>query len=230
MEEPLKTRTIVAIDGPAGAGKSTIARRVAERMSFLYIDTGAMYRAVALAALRAGVPLDDDAALARIAEGARIELGGGVRLNGEDISEAIRTPEVSQAASRVSAAPGVRAALVRKQQAMGAQGCAVMEGRDIGTVVFPQAEVKVFLTATAEERARRRVEELRAKGIAAEVADVAREMRERDLRDSTREVSPLRRADDAFEIDTTGLTLEQVEAAVLKLVAARMAETEENAT
>jgi cytidylate kinase len=221
---------IVAIDGPAGAGKSTIARRVADRTGFLYIDTGAMYRAVALAALRAGVALEDEAALARIAEDAQIELGGGVRLNGEDISEAIRTPVVSQAASKVSAAPGVRAALVRKQQAMGASACAVMEGRDIGTVVFPGAEVKVFLTATPEERARRRVEELRAKGIAAEVTDVAREMRERDLRDSTREVSPLRRADDAIEVDTTGWTLEQVEAAVLRLVEVRMAETEERAT
>jgi cytidylate kinase len=230
MKKSLNTRMIVAIDGPAGAGKSTIARRVADRSGFLYIDTGAMYRAVALAALRAAVPLDNQTALARIADEAQIELGASVMLNGEDVSEAIRTPEVSQAASKVSAAPGVRVALVRKQQAMGARNRAVMEGRDIGTVVFPRAEVKIFLTASPEERARRRVEELRAKGVAADHADVAREMRERDLRDSTREVSPLRKADDAVEVDTTGLTLEQVEAVVLALVEARMSKMEESAT
>jgi CMP/dCMP kinase len=221
MKGLLETRTIVAIDGPAGAGKSTIARRVAQRLGFLYIDTGAMYRAVALAALRARIPLDDEARLSPLAEAARIELAGGVRLNGEDVTEAIRTPEVSQGASKVAAVAGVRTAMVRKQQAMGARESAVMEGRDIGTVVFPQAEVKVFLTASAEERARRRVEELRGKGQEADFAEVAQEMRQRDIRDSTRETSPLKKAEDAVELDTTGLSLDEVEAAVLRLVEAR---------
>lgn len=211
----------MAIDGPAGAGKSTIARRVAHRLGFLYIDTGAMYRAVALAALRARIPLDDEAGLSPLAEAARIDLAGGVRLNGEDVTEAIRTPEVSQGASKVAAVAGVRTAMVRKQQAMGARESAVMEGRDIGTVVFPQAEVKVFLTASAEERARRRVEELRGKGLEADFAEVAQEMRQRDIRDSTRETSPLKKAEDAVELDTTGLSLDEVEAAVLRLVEAR---------
>ena len=214
---------IVAIDGPAGAGKSTIARRVAARMGYLYIDTGAMYRAVALAAKRAGVDWDDAGAVTEMADHCRIELPGPglVRLDGEDVSEAIRAPDISQGASKVSAIPGVRTTLVRKQQEMGARQAVVMEGRDIGTVVFPQAPVKVFLNATLAERARRRLEELRMKGINADAAEVEREMHERDLRDSTRAASPLQRAADAVELDTTGLTLDQVEERVLEMVRAK---------
>ena len=213
---------VVAIDGPAGAGKSTIARRVAARMQYLYIDTGAMYRAVALAALRAGIDWDAADQVSALADRCDIELPGAgqVRLNGEDVSEAIRAPEISQGASKVSAIPGVRTTLVRKQQEMGARHSVVMEGRDIGTVVFPQAPVKVFLNATIDERVRRRVEELKLKGLRTDAAEVEREMRERDLRDSTRAASPLQKAADAVELDTTGLTLDQVEEKVLDLVRA----------
>ncbi len=190
-----KTITI-AIDGPAGAGKSTLARRLAERLGYLYIDTGAMYRAVALWAKRLGVSWDDAARLEQLARESCIELcsGGRVRLNGEDVSEAIRDPDISEGASRVSAIPGVRRALVEKQQQMGREASVVMEGRDIGTVVFPEAEVKIYLDATPEERARRRMKDLAARGLEAEFSRVLEEMKRRDERDSTRADSPLRQA------------------------------------
>ena len=217
-----KTITI-AIDGPAGAGKSTLARRLAGRLGFLYIDTGAMYRAVALWARRLGVAWDDAARLEQLARESRIELGpdGRVSLNGEDVSEAIRDPEISEGASRVSAIPGVRRALVEKQQQMGRQASVVMEGRDIGTVVFPEAEVKIYLDATPEERARRRMKDLAARGVAADFAQVLEEMRRRDQRDSTRADSPLRQAPDAIYVDSTGMSEDEVEQALLKIVRER---------
>ena len=217
-----KTITI-AIDGPAGAGKSTLARRLAGRLGFLYIDTGAMYRAVALWARRLGVAWDDAARLEQLARESRIELGpdGRVSLNGEDVSEAIRDPEISEGASRVSAIPGVRRALVEKQQQMGRQASVVMEGRDIGTVVFPEAEVKIYLDATPEERARRRMKDLAARGVAADFAQVLEEMKRRDQRDSTRADSPLRQAPYAIYVDSTGMSEDEVEQALLKIVRER---------
>ena len=215
---------IVAIDGPAGAGKSTIARRVAARLGAVYIDTGAMYRSVALLALRSGTDLADAARLESLARAADIEFEAGsarTLLNGEDVSEAIRKPEVSPAASKVSAIPGVRRALVEKQRRMGMAASVVMEGRDIGTVVFPNAEVKIFLDADPEVRAARRVRELQEKGPAPPAAEVAREIRERDHRDSTRADSPLVAAADAVRLDTTALSLDQVEQAILEVIARR---------
>jgi len=215
---------IVAIDGPAGAGKSTLARRVAAKLGAVYIDTGAMYRAVALAALRSGIPLDDAERLEALAGQADIgfEPGGSrVLLDGEDVSEAIRKPEISPASSRVSAIPGVRRALVSKQREMAASGSVVMEGRDIGTVVFPGAEVKIFLDANPEVRAARRVRELEEKGPAPPAAEIAREIRERDRRDSTRADSPLTRAPDAVLLDTTALSLDEVERVILEIIGNR---------
>jgi cytidylate kinase len=214
-----KTITI-AIDGPAGAGKSTLARRLASRLGFLYIDTGAMYRAVALWAQRLGVGWDDAARLEQLARESRIELapGGRVLLNGEDVSEAIRAPEISEGASRVSAVPGVRRALVEKQQQMGREASVVMEGRDIGTVVFPDAEVKIYLDATPEERTRRRLKDLAARGMQANFAQVLHEIERRDQRDSTRADSPLRQAPDAIYVDSTSMSEDEVEEALLKIV------------
>jgi cytidylate kinase len=190
----------------------------------VYIDTGAMYRAVALVALRSGIDLADAGRLELLARGAdiRFEPGGSrVLLNAEDVTEAIRKPEVSPAASKVSAIPGVRRALVEKQRQMGAAGSVVMEGRDIGTVVFPNAAVKIFLDANPGVRAARRVRELEEKGTAPPAAEVAREIRERDRRDSTRADSPLTQAPDAVRLDTTALSLDQVEQAILEIVKTR---------
>jgi cytidylate kinase len=215
---------IVAIDGPAGAGKSTLARRVAAKLGAVYIDTGAMYRAVAVAALRSNTPLDDAGRLETLARHADIRFEPGtsrVLLDGEDVSEAIRKPEISQASSKVSAIPGVRRALVGKQREMGASGSVVMEGRDIGTVVFPNAQVKIFLDANPDVRAARRVRELEEKGPAPPAADVAREIRERDQRDSTRADSPLVRAPDAVLVDTTALSLDDVERVILEVISKR---------
>jgi cytidylate kinase len=198
---------VVAIDGPAGAGKSTIAREVARRLGFTYLDTGAMYRSVALAAQAH----DGDPAAAAAAMD--VELGERIRLDGADVTEAIRTPEVSQAASRVAQDPAVRAALVEKQRALLAEGHWVAEGRDIGTVVAPDAEVKVFLTANAQERARRRAAEL---GV--DVATVLREQGERDAQDMGRKHSPLAPARDAVPVDTTGQSIDEVVDQVIMLV------------
>jgi cytidylate kinase len=225
MKLLMDRRVVVAIDGPAGAGKSTIARRVAGKMGFTYIDTGAMYRAVALAALRAGVDLGDAAHLEDLARAASIEFEpGGTRifLNGEDVSEAIRHPEVSHAASKVSVFPGVRRVLVDKQREIAAHTSVVMEGRDIGTVVFPDADVKVFLDANPEVRAGRRSRELEEKGLTVRGDEVEREMRERDRRDATRAESPLLRAPDAIYLDTTALNLDEVEQVILKTIAERV--------
>jgi len=218
-------RIVVAIDGPAGAGKSTIARRIAARMGFLYIDTGAMYRAVALWAERNGTSLDDHLNLEQLAKAAEIELRSnplGVVLNGEDITELIRNPEISQAASKASAIPGVRRALVDKQRAMGEVSSIVMEGRDIGTVVFPDAEIKIFLDAAAEVRAQRRLDELVAKGQTGLTLDeVLKDINERDTRDRSRSEAPLMQAPDAEYVDSTRNSIEEVEERILSLVRAR---------
>ncbi|MCL1906016.1 MAG: (d)CMP kinase [Clostridiales bacterium] len=212
----------IAIDGPAGAGKSTVAKLVAAHLDYLYIDTGAMYRAVALMALRRGMAVDDAAALTDLARKICIELvneGGQYRVycDGEDVSGYIRTAEVGNAASPVSAVAGVREALVSQQQRLGARGRVVMDGRDIGTKVLPQAECKVFLTASPAERARRRALELAAKGQNVDEEQVRRDMEERDKRDSSRAVSPLVQAKDAVLLDTEGLSIEQVAERILKL-------------
>ncbi|MBI4873979.1 MAG: (d)CMP kinase [Acidobacteria bacterium] len=214
-------RIVVAIDGPGGAGKSTLARRVAEKLGCVYIDTGAMYRAVALWAARLNIDLADMPRLEQLAEAAEIRFEAGssrVLLNGEDVTEAVRAPEMSQAASRISALRGVRRALVEKQRAMGAQSSVVMEGRDIGTVVFPDATVKIYLDADPRVRAERRVLEMRLKGVAADAGEVASELRDRDARDTGRADSPLRQAPDAVYLDSTPLSPEEVERAILKIV------------
>jgi len=215
----------VAIDGPAGAGKSTIARRIAARLGFLYIDTGAMYRAVALWARRLDVSLDDHLKLEQLARAAVIELRSnplGVVLNGEEITELIRNPEISQEASKVSAIPGVRRALVDKQRAMGEVNSIVMEGRDIGTVVFPEAAIKIFLDAAASVRAQRRLDELRAKGqTGLTLEEVLKDINERDTRDRTRAEAPLMQAPDAEYVDSTHEPVEEVEERILMLVRAR---------
>lgn len=221
----MSRQVVVAIDGPAGAGKSTIARRVAQRLGFVYIDTGAMYRAVALKALRSGIDTGDAARLEQLAREASIEFEPGssrVLLDGEDVTAAIRAPEISPAASKVSVFPGVRRALVEMQRRMGASQSVVMEGRDIGSVVFPNADVKVFLDADAGVRAARRVREMEEKGQKLDPAQVEREIRERDRRDSTRADSPLVRAKDAVSVDTTSMSIEQVERAILEIIQERV--------
>jgi len=216
-------RPIVAIDGPAGAGKSTVARGTAARLGLTYIDTGAMYRGVALQAQRRGVDPADREAVSRIAGETRFafrQQDSETRLmvNDEDVSEAIRRPEISGLASQVATIPGVRAALVREQRRMGAEGGVVMEGRDIATVVFPNAEVKIYLDASPEERARRRRADLLRQGVDVSHEEVLRDIQERDHRDSTRADSPLRLADGATHLNTDGLTIEQVIDRVAALV------------
>jgi cytidylate kinase len=217
-------RIVVAIDGPAGAGKSTVARRVADRLGFIYINSGAMYRAVALWALRTGTGLDDMHRLEALARAAKIEFGIGdglVYLNGENVTEAIRTPEVSMAASKVSVVPGVRRALIPLQRGIAEESSVVMEGRDIGSVVFPDAKIKVYLDAKPGERARRRALELQDRGESANVEAVTASLQERDERDRTRQEAPLLQAPDAQLIDSTGLSLDEVEEKVLQLVRSR---------
>jgi CMP/dCMP kinase len=216
-------RVVVAIDGPAGAGKSTLARRVAGKMGFTYIDSGAMYRAVALWAVRQGIDPGDMHRMEQLAIAAELKLDSGrILLNGEDISEAIRSPEMAGAASRAAAIPGVRRALVAKQRAIADRTSVVMEGRDIGTVVFPNADVKIYLDAQPDERISRRLREEQAKGGAIDPASLAREIEDRDRRDSTRADSPLAQAPDAVYLDTTPLNLDEVEAAILKIVRDRV--------
>jgi cytidylate kinase len=220
----IRSLMIVAIDGPAGSGKSTVARGVARRLGFTYLDSGALYRAVTLAALEAGTDLDDGPALGRLAEAARIELRERehdyvhVALDGREVSEEIREPAVTGASSRVAAHCEVRAALLAKQRKLIASGNYVVEGRDIGTVVAPDAPIKAFLTADPAERARRRAAELKRRGLEAEADEVRRAIEQRDRIDSTRSAAPLRAADDAVVIDTTGLDAAEVVERVLELV------------
>jgi len=211
---------IIAIDGPSGAGKSTLAKRLARELGFIYLDTGAMYRALALKVLRQGVDLADDARLARLVESIEIDLQENngtleVLLDGINVADEIRTPEVSQLASKVSALKIVRARMLDLQRRMGQHGRVVAEGRDIGTVVFPNAEVKIFLDASAEERARRRCAELRAAGRPADLSETLREMEERDKRDRERDLAPLRMANDALRIDSSNASADSVAAQVL---------------
>jgi cytidylate kinase len=224
---------IVAIDGPAGAGKSTAAKRLAATLGFALVDTGAIYRAVALAASRQGIAFDDDARLAGVLQRLDVRFeplpaGGGQRvlLGGEDVSQAIRTPPMSLGASAVSARPVVRAGLLELQRRLATAPVnrgAVLEGRDIGTVVFPDADLKVFLTASPEVRARRRHAELQARGDPASYQDVLADQTRRDRDDSTREVAPLRPADDAVLLDTSALGLEEVVAALVRAAEPRLA-------
>jgi len=222
---------IVAIDGPAGAGKSSVSNTVARRLGFQLIDTGALYRCVALLALRGGVGVDDEAQLHELARGLDVRFEHvGIRhhvwLGDEDVTDAIRTPEVADMASRTSAVPLVRAGLLELQRALGRASDVVMEGRDIGTVVFPDAEVKVYLTASLQERARRRVEDFTSVGREIDQEAMVREIEDRDARDSGRAVAPLRQAEDAVLVDSTTLTFEEVVATICDLVATRRAEDE----
>jgi cytidylate kinase len=207
---------LIAIDGPSGVGKSTTAKAVAQELGWSYLDTGAMYRACALAFQRAGIGLDDRGKVDRLLAGLVIQQRG-VRefLGGEDVSKAIRTPEISSLASRVSADPRVREVLVEQQRRIGGSGSWVVDGRDIGTVVFPQACCKVFLTASVAARARRRFLELEAKGTPQPLDEVTADIERRDHDDSTRAHSPLRRAEDAVELDSSDLSLEQVVARIV---------------
>lgn len=218
----------IAIDGPSGAGKSTLAQSLAARLSYLYVDTGALYRAVGLAALRAGRDTKDQEAVAALLPDLRLSLthgGGGqhVYLDGEDVSRAIREEEVGLAASDVSAHPPVRAFLLETQRRLARENDVIMDGRDIGTVVLPGADIKIFLTATPEERARRRYEELLARGEKASYDTVLADVQQRDHNDSNRAAAPLRRADDAIEVVTTGFTFEQSLELLLSVIQERLA-------
>ena len=223
MRSP-KRRPVVAIDGPSGVGKTTVSRLVARRLSLSYIDTGAMYRAVALRAEDDGIDLTSDSELERFCK--RVDVcfdteSGRIFVDGEDYTDRIRSPRAGELASMVSARKPVREFLVGVQREAGKNGGVVMEGRDIGTVVFPDADVKFFLDASPSERTRRRYLELAGKNPSIRLEDVEREMEERDRRDTSRDISPLRRAGDAIYIDTTGLTIEEVVERIVNTVKER---------
>jgi CMP/dCMP kinase len=212
-------RLIVAIDGPSGAGKGTISRTLAQTLGYRHVDTGAMYRAVGWKAAHDGIALEDEAAVQALAQRADIMVEGGVvSIDGHDVTRAIRTPEIDKVAAAVARLPRVRAALVDRQRSLGAGGGVVMEGRDIGTVVFPNADVKIYLDASAEERARRRANDAAHTGSQAGQAAVAEAIAARDKSDTTRAVSPLTLADDAIHIDTTYMPVDAVVERVLAIV------------
>ncbi|MCR4804778.1 MAG: (d)CMP kinase [Clostridia bacterium] len=218
----MRQKTIVAIDGPAGAGKSTVAKALAKRIGADYIDTGAMYRAVALKLVRTGTDYNDPEALQAMLDGMDVDFSDGhTLLDGEDVSHLIRTPEISAVASPSSGIPAVRYKLTALQQAMGARKSIVMDGRDIGTVVFPDADFKFFLTASPEERARRRTEEMRAKGEKADFEQIKADIIQRDYQDSHRDFRPLRKADDAVEIDSTDMDIDGVVDTMMAFIDAR---------
>jgi len=219
-------RLVIAIDGPSGAGKSTAGRALAARLGYTFIDTGAMYRALALAAQRAGLPAEDGTALAELLRRTRIELlpSGAVLLDGQDVSADIRTRAVSAAASQVSVHPAVRREMVRRQQELGRAGGVVLDGRDIGTAVFPQADVKLYIDADPARRAERRYRELRAAGAEADQPAIERDIRERDRADMSRADSPLTRADDAVHVDTSDLDPQQVLERLVEIVRQRAGE------
>lgn len=214
----------IAIDGPAGAGKSTIAQLVAKHLGLRYLDTGAMYRALTVETLRRGVDTSDEEALMRVATSMDLKIvfkgehGNLVFLNGEDVTSVIRQPEVTAQVSTISSHKKVRAFIVALQEQIGRQGSIVMDGRDIGTVVMPDADWKIFLQATVEERARRRKDELELRGVTVDFAELQEQIRRRDHLDSTRENSPLRKADDAIEIDTTSMSVSEVVFTLLNLI------------
>ena len=217
----------IAIDGPAGAGKSTIAKLVAKELGYIYVDTGALYRAIGLFALKNGVDLCQQNQVEQMLSNVQIELvflegEQHVFLCGTDVSQEIRTPEVSMAASQVSAIPAVRDFLFDLQRDMSKKHSVIMDGRDIGTVVLPHAQVKIFLTASPEERARRRFEELKQKGSQSSYEEVLKDLKQRDYQDSHREIAPLRPAEDAIEVDTTGLSLQQSVDRIIMLIKERL--------
>lgn len=220
----------IAIDGPSGAGKSTLARQIAKALGFLYVDTGAIYRTLALAALRRGIDPANSADVLEVLHGIKIDLGYGadglqhMYLNGADVTEEIRTPAVSAGASAVSAIPAVRTFLMDMQRDLAASRDVVMDGRDIGTVVLPGADVKIFLTATAEERARRRYEELLLRGTEVDYETVLRDIVARDERDTSRTAAPLRQAEDAVAVDTTGKSQEESFDLLLNLIRRQLAQ------
>ena len=214
---------IITIDGPAGAGKSTVSKMLARKLNFLYLDTGAMYRAVALRAQREGVDPNDEEGLEKLCQRLEISFqedreGQRVICQGEDVTEGIRDPEIGWMASTVSMKRPVREALVRMQRKIGSRGKIVAEGRDTGTVVFPRAKYKFFLNANPQERTRRRFRELAARGLAVNLEEIQKEMKERDEQDSSRQLAPLRPAEDARMIDSTGLTPEEVVERILEII------------
>ena len=209
---------IIAIDGPSGAGKGTVARAIAAALGYRHVDSGAMYRAVGWKALQEGIPLDDEAVVAALAERSRIDVRETVAIDGADITRAIRTPEIDRAATLVARLPAVRAILVDQLRALGAGGAVVMEGRDIGTVVFPGADVKIYLDASPDERARRRASDPAHSGTPAAVSEVATQLTARDEFDRTRAASPLYAAPDAHVVDTTGKSVEKVVDEVMDIV------------